>query len=307
MPDQLSDLRNDLLAASDQLLGERNAAFTAGDRAKVAVAEAEFDRIAVVLSTVEFAISNKQALNMNGVAARLQESVEAQRAIGLSTAAAKLADLVGRIRSSVASTTGTGETSTSSVSEVELVEQAVRERVIRIAVNSDIARVHWDRRGVAPAGYIKGMALVYANVYNKLKAGDKVAIEMAKAKSKDRDRDALAWYDRIFADAGMNNDVAGGDTLRHLFVLLIGLGMRESSGEYCTGRDQSAENLTAETAEAGLFQTSFNARHANSLLPEIFDRYSQSPVGFLEVFKEGVQRSDSDLENFGSGDGEEFQ
>jgi hypothetical protein len=72
MSDQLTDLRNDLLEASDQLLEERNTAFAAGDKTKVAVAEAEFDRIAVVLSTVEFAISNKQALNMNAVAARLQ-------------------------------------------------------------------------------------------------------------------------------------------------------------------------------------------------------------------------------------------
>ncbi len=104
MADQLSDLRNDLLAASDQLLNERNIASTANEPAKVAVAEAEFDRIAVVLSTVQFAINNQQALNMNAVAARLQESVEAQRAIGLSTAAKTLGDLVGRIRSSVAAT-----------------------------------------------------------------------------------------------------------------------------------------------------------------------------------------------------------
>ena len=123
-------VRNDLLAVSDQLLAERNAAFTAGDRAKVAVAEAEFDRIALVLSTVEFAISNQQALNMNAVAARLQESVEAQRAIGLSTAATKLGELVGRIRGSVVSTTATGKTSTSSVSEAGLIDEALRERVI---------------------------------------------------------------------------------------------------------------------------------------------------------------------------------
>jgi hypothetical protein len=105
MSDQLTDLRNDLLEASDQLLEERNTAFAAGDKTKVAVAEAEFDRIAVVLSTVEFAISNKQALNMNAVAARLQESIEAQRAIGLSIAATTLGALVGRIRSSLPTTT----------------------------------------------------------------------------------------------------------------------------------------------------------------------------------------------------------
>jgi hypothetical protein len=105
----------------------------------------------------------------------------------------------------------------------------------------------------------------------------------------------------------MKNDVAGIDTLRHLFVLLIGLGMRESSGKYCEGRDRSASNTTAETAEAGLFQTSFNARSASPLLPVIFAQYKANPQGFLDVFKEGVRCSAAGLENFGSGEGVEFQ
>ena len=39
----------------------------------------------------------------------------------------------------------------------------------------------------------------------------------------------------------MDNSQDGIDTLRHLFVLLLGLGARESSGRYCEGRDMSAE------------------------------------------------------------------
>jgi len=35
--------------------------------------------------------------------------------------------------------------------------------------------------------------------------------------------------------------------------------MRESSGQYCCGRDTSEDNTTADTAEAGLFQMSWNA------------------------------------------------
>jgi hypothetical protein len=104
MPEDLIDLRNELLAASDQLLEERNAAAAANDRAKVAVAEAEFDRIGVVLATVQFAIANQQALNMNAVAARLQECVETERAIGLSAAADALAKVVSRIRGTVPGT-----------------------------------------------------------------------------------------------------------------------------------------------------------------------------------------------------------
>jgi Transglycosylase SLT domain len=106
MVEQLSDIRDRLKEASDQLLDERDAA--ANDPAKVAVAEAEFDRIAVVLSSVQTAINQQLALNLNAVAARLEDSIEAQRAIGLSTAAATLTDLVERIRSSLASPAPSG-------------------------------------------------------------------------------------------------------------------------------------------------------------------------------------------------------
>jgi hypothetical protein len=92
-----------------------------------------------------------------------------------------------------------------------------------------------------------------------------------------------------------------------LFVLLIGLGVRESSGSYCEGRDRSAKNTAASTAEVGLFQTSFNAKSASPLFPQLFKQYSANPSGFVDIFKEGVQVRQSDLENFGSGAGKEFQ
>ena len=179
--------------------------------------------------------------------------------------------------------------------------------ITRIAARSTIAHHKWHGRGVAPAGYIKGMAVVYARVLCKLNAADAAAKEMAKAKTGDSRHDALAWYDERFRELGMSNDTSGVDTLRHLFVLLIGLGMRESSGKHCEGRDRSASNTTAETAEAGLFQTSFNARKASPLMPALFEDYSANPSGFVEVFREGVRCSAADLENFGSGPGKQFQ
>lgn len=180
-------------------------------------------------------------------------------------------------------------------------------RITRIAADSAIARFGWADRGRAPIGYIKGMALTYARVHCNLLTGDAFAADMARADSGDGGRDALAWYHDVFAAAGMHNGSDGADTLRHLFVLLVGLGMRESSGRHCEGRDVSAANTTAETAEAGLFQTSFNARTASPLLPQLFARYRQNPSGFLDVFAEGVTCSAADLQNFGAGDGREFQ
>jgi hypothetical protein len=182
------------------------------------------------------------------------------------------------------------------------------DQILRVASQSAIARHNWPDRGVAPLAYIKGMALVYARMVCKFEAGDAAALEMAKANTGDDERDALSWYSDQFSAAGMTNDAAGINTLRHLFVLLIGLGMRESSGKHCEGRDQSAHNITAETAEAGLFQTSFNARTAHPLLPQILARYrAGNDTGFVDIFRQNVHCTDRDLENFGNGDGAEFQ
>ena len=179
--------------------------------------------------------------------------------------------------------------------------------ITALAAGSALRQVRWKDRGLAPAGYVKGMALSFARVQAKLLAGDAAARDMAAARRSDPQRDALDWYDDVFQAHGMRNDTAGPDTLRHLFVLMFGLGMRESSGRHCEGRDRSASNATAETAEAGLFQTSFNARSASPLLPALFAQYRADPSGFLEVFREGVRCSPASLENFGDGEGREFQ
>jgi len=179
-------------------------------------------------------------------------------------------------------------------------------QITALAAQSDIAAFRWADRGRAPAGYIKGMAVVYARVYLKLGAGDAAAAEMAKADTGDGSHDALSWFSDVFQNAGMDNSTGGTDTLRHLFVLLTGLGMRESSGKYCEGRDTSASNMTADTAEAGLFQPSFNARSANPLMPQLFQQYAGA-TDFVDIFKEGVSCSSANLANFGSGDGAEFQ
>jgi hypothetical protein len=180
------------------------------------------------------------------------------------------------------------------------------DQLMDIATNSAIAEYPWKHRGLASKGYITGMAVAYARVYCKLKSGDDSAKEMAKADMGDDHKDCLAWYNQEFLDLGMDNSTDGADTLRHLFVLLTGLGMRESSGQYCEGRDRSASNTTAETAEAGLFQTSYNARHASPLLVDLFAKYSNA-TDFIDIFKVGVHCTAANLENFGEGDGQEFQ
>lgn len=190
----------------------------------------------------------------------------------------------------------------------ELTQADAIARIVRVASNSAIRSYAWANRGQAPAGYISGMAVSYAKVYSELGAGNAYAAEMAKAVTADAATDALKHYDELFKQASMDNSKAGPDTLRHLFVLMLGLGMRESSGRYCEGRDRSAHNTSAETAEAGLFQTSFNARHASPLLPKLFQRFSATPTpSYLDLFQPGVRPRAGDQENYGEGDGRDFQ
>jgi hypothetical protein len=177
-----------------------------------------------------------------------------------------------------------------------------------IAANSEIASYAWQDRGQAPDGYIQGMALAFGQFYLNYVRGDTSAIEMAKANTKNQDKDALAWYNDIFLGKGMSNAKDGPDTLRHLWVLLLGLGMRESSGRHCEGRDMSADNVSSDTAEAGMFQTSYNAHSCSKEFDKLFTEY-QAPGApcYLETFKQGVSCSSSEWGCYGSGNGYEFQ
>ena len=159
------------------------------------------------------------------------------------------------------------------------------DQILQIAAGSEIVHYPWNNRGVAPAGYLKGMALVFARVYCKLKAGDPAAAEMAKKDTGNSVKDALASYSQQFLEAGMDNRTSGRETLRHLFVLLIGLGMRESSGRYCEGRDRSAANTSSNDAEAGLFQTSSSPRTATPCCPNCLSRMQIQRISSISLRK----------------------
>lgn len=176
-----------------------------------------------------------------------------------------------------------------------------------IAERSEIADYNWNDRGEAPRGYIAGMALCFALAAVRLTEDDDAAEAMAQGDRDDPDTDALSYYRDEFRAIGMDNSEDGIDTLRGLFVMLIGLGMRESSGRYCEGRDMSAENTSAEEAEAGMFQTSWNIRYSSSHIPPLLSEYWENPNGFLTAFRNGVSPDSNDLENYGNGGGAQYQ
>jgi GH24 family phage-related lysozyme (muramidase) len=187
----------------------------------------------------------------------------------------------------------------------------------------------WKDRGVAPIGYLKGMALTYARVYCKFKVGpgqpenarDPFVEKMAKgvAPGANTTKDAIARYANKLTELGADVSVDGVDVLRGLFTILFGLGMRESSGKHCTGWDRrkttgwgnpdKAVTPTAANSEAGLFQISYDMGvGAPGDFKDLYQSYKQRPAsGFLDVFSEGVTCKTSDAENFGGGAGKEFQ
>ncbi len=181
-----------------------------------------------------------------------------------------------------------------------------KQAITAAAKASTIQTYDWDDRGHSPPGYIAGMGMCFAMALKRLAAGDAGALEMSRPAG-NADVDALALYADEFAEHGMSNDVAGPQTLRHLFAFMIGHGMLESSGRYCEGRDLKAENVEAETAEAGLFQTSWNIKSASPNIPPLLDEFWNNPQGFLPVFAEGIEPKASEIGCYGTGNGARYQ
>lgn len=162
----------------------------------------------------------------------------------------------------------------------------LKAQIVLMAATSEAARINWKDRGVAPKGYVKGMALVYARAYC-----EKSPLLNTGANSPDKD--ALAYL-------GISA------SLRNTYVLLYGLGMRESSGKHCVGRDTTASNTSATSAEAGAFQTSYDSSGADASLPKMLANWSTREC-YGGAFAEGVTCSASNWKSYGSGVGFKFQ
>jgi len=174
--------------------------------------------------------------------------------------------------------------------------------ISEIAVRSSCAGISWKGRGKAPIGYIEGMALVYEKNFCDLKARRAPQVAMA-APIGPASKDAIAYL-------GLNSD-SEKVRMRNLFTLLIGLGMRESSGQYCEGTDASASGGASRPSneiEAGLFQSSYNSVPQNSERRNIYLKYKQDGTKcFKSTFAVGVKCKASMLQSYGTGEGRTFQ
>jgi hypothetical protein len=159
-----------------------------------------------------------------------------------------------------------------------------------MAVGSRCAAHNWNegKRGFAPKSYIAGMALVFARAVCQSDRADTKVVSTRMDRNAEPD-DALVVYADRFASLGMSNDTTGRDTLRHSYTLLIGLGMMESSGKFCEGRDVSQCFVQADSAEAGPFQTSFGVHSKSPALDTLIQKYTADRNGcMLDVFQGNV-------------------
>jgi hypothetical protein len=165
--------------------------------------------------------------------------------------------------------------------------------------NPNCVNYSFKNRGKAPYGFMKGVAMAYAKSLCRYNSPDKTPAGVMGKDLGDDANDALAHYD-LKADKG-------GQRIKQVYTLLLGLGMRESSGFYGEGRDASANNVAADTAETGLFQFSYNLHTANPMLNVLQNEYMANKQNCnLDTFKQGITRTPkSDF--YGSGPGLEFQ
>jgi hypothetical protein len=163
------------------------------------------------------------------------------------------------------------------------------------AGTSECAAHSFTSRGKAPKAFMEGMALSYAKEICKP--------TRLTAQAAIGPKDILGHYAAELQKVGLGS---GTEALRlkSVYAVLIGLGMRESSGKHCEGRDKSASNVEASTAEAGLFQASQNSSNFSSELKAMLIAPRHC---LLEVFSVGVTCKPSDAINHGTGPGVEFQ
>lgn len=182
------------------------------------------------------------------------------------------------------------------------------DHIKELASSSTCASYSWKNRGRAPAGYIKGVALSFARSLCRLKVSEQaptplIAI-MSTADTHNDKKDALTHYENNFFKLPIQINFAGIEPLRAVYVLGMGLGMRESSGTYCEGWDKSAgANRSSSAAEAGLFQTSYDSMVLSPELSKLYSEYktTSSARCFLNVFKEGASCSSSSILGTGAG------
>src|ERR1700729_129745 len=187
------------------------------------------------------------------------------------------------------------------------------EAITKLVSSHPAASWRDPKNGPVPLGFVKGAALSYGRLYCKYKANNDAAAEyIARANTNNVAHDALAYYAPEFAALKLDNSQSGVDTLRHTFILACALPGPDSSWRWWVGVDTTnASSETADTAEAGLCQTSWNSNSFNrAITVPLFEHYLKvdEPLLWRDVFSEGTGGDENHaIHQVGSGQGAVFQ
>lgn len=177
-----------------------------------------------------------------------------------------------------------------------------RTALLSIVDASKMRSVDWGHgQGKAPAYYLRGMTVAFAAMLVRLDAGDPYVVAMARG---------LAPKSDVLTKYAGNFDFADGVgshphiTLQALLTIMVSLGMHESSGRHCCGKDAAEPNVSHDTAESGLFQTSWNASYGVKALAGLLESY-RGRTDLLDIFR--TKCSEANLKNWGDGIGVDYQ
>jgi len=178
--------------------------------------------------------------------------------------------------------------------------------ILALAEKSKCAAHKWKwKHGAdpAPKGFIKGVALLFAKSYCEHTNSNTSAVEVMRQPLGAASVDALKHYGAIQAIPSSTPL----QRLEAIYTLALGLGMRESSGRTAIGAayDEANPNPDANTAEAGLYQTSFNSMK-NDWRETLYKQYNDNQATcYFDIFTQGTGTTISPA--VGSGDGADFQ
>lgn len=192
--------------------------------------------------------------------------------------------------------------------------------LVQLIANSSCAKVSWGNdkkpagcdncytslRGRNAVGGTVAVGLTYARSVCDLAKPSVAAVTGSDLGSTSKDQ--FAYMKPVYDQAGIPVTKGGVDSLRAVYVAMFPFAAMESSGKYCEGKDEAADNESSEAAEAGMFQTSWNSRSTHPELLKLFADYRAGRKScFLEESKAGVKCKAQDAVNYGKGDGLEYQ
>lgn len=176
--------------------------------------------------------------------------------------------------------------------------QTARDRIVAIAGNSQCART-----GEAKPAFIKGMALVFARAACNSRRADVLVASLPPSAPRSlrngEDGASVYWNEAERLNLGDATDSES--MLRRTYVIMTGLGFRESNGRYCVGRYTAQGFSRSFEAEAGPFQTSWGAHSSDPSLEPMFRAYQRDESAcLLDVFSKDISCAAKDAKNWNS-------